>query len=222
MTSKLGLFVTIEGGEGCGKTTLINRMAKEIEARGLEVIKTREPGGTPLGEVMREWVLKKDPDINVGHRAELFLYLTARAQHVEELILPAIESGKVVLCDRFNDSSVAYQGYGRGIDPQEVRDVCLKATSGLEPGLTFFVDVDPKVGLDRSKSLAKEYASEGEGDRIEEEKISFHQRVRDGFRKIVAANPDRCHEIDGSVSLEEVFAAVWTKVEEKLEQLELL
>jgi len=222
MTNKPGLFVTLEGGEGCGESALMDRISKELESRGLEVVKTREPGGSALGELVREWVLKKDPTVTVGHRAELFLYLTSRAQHVEELIVPAVAAGKVVLCDRFNDSSVAYQGYGRGIDPAEVRDVCLKATSGVEPGLTFFIDVDPVTGLDRSKGLSKEYAAKGEGDRIEEEGISFHERVRHGFQEIVAQNPDRCHSIDGKVSLDEVFAQAWTLLEEKLHSLGLL
>lgn len=222
MTNKPGLFVTLEGGEGCGKSTLMDRIAKELESRGLEAVKTREPGGSALGELVREWVLKKDPSVTVGHRAELFLYLTSRAQHVEELVVPAVAAGKVVLCDRFNDSSVAYQGYGRGIDPEEVRDVCLKATSGVEPGLTLFIDVDPETGLDRSKSLSKEYAAQGEGDRIEEEGMAFHERVRHGFHEIVADNPDRCHLIDGTVSLDEVFAQAWTLLEEKLHSLGLL
>jgi len=222
MDGKSRLFITVEGGEGCGKTTLMDKLVEAIAAKGLSVMKTREPGGCALSEHVREWVLRPDLDFTIGNRAELFLFLAARAQQVEELIAPALDEGKVVICDRWNDSSVAYQGYGRGLDPKEVREVCLRATDGLEPTLTFFLDVEPNVGLVRSKGVAKEYAKEGQGDRVEEETEAFHERVRRGFMAIAAEEPDRLYTLDASQNQDAVFDEAWRIVDAKLRSMKML
>lgn len=198
-------FITFEGGEGAGKTTLINIFEDVLRSWGFDVVKTREPGGSLLGNEIRNWLLTRNENIKIGDRAELLMFLAARAQHIEELIAPAIAKGKVVLCDRFNDSTIAYQGVGRGLGLSFVRDLCLAVCGKTLPELTFFLDVDPQVGLQRTKRIAKEHSAVGEVDRIESEKIEFHQRVRKAFVGIAEAEPDRFITIDASRSLPEVI-----------------
>lgn len=171
-------FITFEGGEGAGKSTLLQRMARELEARGHQVVVTREPGGSALGEHIRRWLLNRDASFTVGMKAELLLFLAARAQHIEELILPALKAGKIVLCDRFNDSTVVYQGYARGLGAQDVQELCRVACGAVVPDLTFFLDVDVRLGLRRTQGAHKENAGAGEVDRIEAEGM----RLWEGFR----------------------------------------
>lgn len=194
-------FITFEGGEGAGKTTLINRLKELFEAQGFMVLVTREPGGTPLGEAIRELLLHRDKGLALGHRAELLLFLSARAQHVEERISPALKEGKVVLCDRFSDSSVAYQGYARKLGMKEVEALNLFATGGLIPDLTFFLDLDPHQGLARASKVRAL-------DHFEEEKLDFHKLVREGFLKQAEDNPKRMRIIDASSSQDQVFDQV--------------
>ncbi len=194
-----GFFLTFEGGEGAGKTTLINRVYGVLTAKGHSVIRTLEPGGTSLGKEIRNLLLhqKKSP---ICRQSELFLYLADRAQHVQELILPALEEGKIVLCDRFNDSTLAYQGMARSLNVDLLRGLCLAATDGLIPHLTLYLDLDPKVGLVRAKQ-------KNTYDRLEEENLSFHTKVREAFLSLAKDEPDRFHVIDASKDIESVYTA---------------
>lgn len=194
-------FISFEGGEGAGKTTLIKKLQNILEDQGYSVILTREPGGSLLGDALRDLVLHRDKKMKMGSKAELLLFLSARAQHVEEVIKPALESGKIVLCDRFYDSSVAYQGYARGLGPKEVEDLCLFATSGLVPDLTFYLDLDPQEGLKRA-------AGDRTPDLFEEQKIDFHTKVRAAFKEIAAGNQARIKVIDASKTPDNVLTQV--------------
>lgn len=209
-----GFFITIEGGEGSGKSTLLNQISETLTSRGLEVVKTREPGGTKLGETIRGWLLNPDVDHSIGSQAELLLFLAARAQHIEELIRPSLEAGKVVLCDRFNDSTIAYQGAARNLDTKYVQRLCHMVCGNIEPQLTLFLDVDPKVGLLRSQKLDKEHASSGQFDRIEAEKIEFHERVLEAFRALAKREPFRIYRIDANKTKEAVFKEAMRAIEE--------
>lgn len=200
-------FISIEGGEGAGKTTLINALEKVLHSWGLSVVKTREPGGSSLGDEIRNWLLNHNQDMKIGGLTELLMFLAARAQHIEEVIAPAIAAGKVVICDRFNDSTIAYQGVGRGLGQSFVRDLCLMVCGKIVPELTFFLDVDPHIGLQRTKLTSKENANAGEMDRIEAEKMEFHQRVRKAFADAAEAEPARLITIDASQSQEDVAKA---------------
>lgn len=198
-------FITFEGGEGAGKTTLIDKIEKELISNGYEVVKTREPGGSKLSEYIRQWLLNRDFNISVGKKAELLLFLAARAQHIEEQIKPALEDGKIVLCDRFNDSSVVYQGVARGLGVDLVQRLCELVCAELVPTLTLFLDVDPEVGLNRTKGIHKENAKAGEVDRIEGEKIEFHRLIQQGFRELAWQYPERIRTIDANQNPQAVF-----------------
>lgn len=189
MAVKPGTFITIEGGEGAGKTTLISHLHRELSSQGFSVITTREPGGCALADALRILLLTPPEGVSPSDRAELFLFLAARAQHIDEVIVPALEEGKIVICDRFNDSTVAYQGYARGFGPERVRALCLEASGGREPDLTLYLDIPPEIGLARTV---------GDLDRIEQEKIAFHHIIREGFQEITAQNPNRVHVLDAT------------------------
>jgi dTMP kinase len=190
------MFITFEGGEGAGKSTLARRVFEELK-RDKSVIFTREPGGTPFGEEIRNWLLHKKDDIKITARAELFLFLAARAQHIEEVIEPALRAGKIVLCDRFSDSTVAYQGEARGLGLDYVLECSDLACMHLRPDLTFFVDLEPKLGLER---VARRRARSGKADRIEEEEFSFHESVYKGFLALAQAFPERIVKLDGHMT----------------------
>ncbi len=195
-----GLFITFEGVEGCGKSTQLKELQAHLEAAGHTVVVTREPGGTPIAESIREILL--DPDNTaMGATAELLLYEAARAQHIHEKIAPALQAGQVVLCDRFADSTTAYQGAGRGIAPETLRDLHDIATGGIWPHVTILIDLDPRIGLKRARNRGRE-------DRLEREAIEFHQRVRDGFLRLAAEEPDRIHIVDGNAPIEAVSSAI--------------
>jgi dTMP kinase len=204
----LSRFISFEGGEGAGKTSLINSVEKALVARGIEVIRTREPGGTPLGESIRSWLLDRGMQVEIGAKAELLLFLAARTQHINDVIAPAIKAGKVVLCDRFNDSTIAYQGAGRRLGIPWVTQLCEMVCGGVVPDLTFYLDVDPEIGLVRARNTDKDTAQIGQVDRIEAEKLSFHQDVRQAFLNIAQKNPKRFHVVDAHQSQTEVFDAV--------------
>lgn len=199
------LFITCEGGEGSGKSTLIERLAHTLKKRGYDVVTTREPGGIPLGERIRQLLLRTNGNETIGSKAELLLFLAARAQHIDELIKPALDAGKIVLCDRFNDSTVAYQGYARGLGIEAVQRLCNFVCNGIEPDLTLFLDVDPTEGLQRSQRLDKDTSAAGQVDRIEGEQLEFHQRVRQGMRRLVAQFPERMRVIDAHQPQDTVF-----------------
>jgi dTMP kinase len=192
------LFVAFEGGEGVGKSTQIRLAAEWLRSVGREVLETREPGGTPLGAELRRLVL--DPDGQVSPRAEALLYAADRAQHVEQVIAPALAAGAVVLTDRYVDSTLAYQGAGRGLD--DARVVTEWATGGLTPQLTVLLDLDPELGLARAGARGVR------PDRLESADLAFHHAVRDGFRALAAAEPARYLVLDATGSPEAVAAAV--------------
>ncbi len=193
---KRSAFISFEGGEGAGKSTLIAEVFKKLTSDGFPVLQTREPGGTSLGEAVRHILLQSSKAIS--SYAELALFLASRAQHIEEVINPALKEGKIVLCDRFNDSSIAYQGTARGLGAQKVAEICAFFSQGLEPNLTLYLDIDPQVGLSRVlKSRNK--------DRIEEETLAFHQKIREGYHLLHRKNPQRFHLLDASKPAEDVF-----------------
>lgn len=191
-----GLLITFEGGEGAGKTTLIDSIFHHLQDLGKQVIKTREPGGTTLGEKIRELLLYyKGP---VSPYAELSLFLASRAQHIAELILPSLKEGKIVLCDRFNDSTIAYQGEARGLGMNEVAHVCQFISEGVTPHLTLYLDISPEIGLARVKKNRTT-------DRIETENLAFHAKIRNGFLAIHQKEPKRFRLIDATASPAFVF-----------------
>jgi len=191
-------FITFEGGEGVGKTTLIGSLCDHFEKMGIPYIATREPGGSSLGPVIRDLVLHTKAHINP--RSELLLYLADRAQHVEEVIKPALAEKKIVLCDRFTDSSLAYQGAGRDLTPNQIFSICQFGAQDLVPDLTFFLDLDPEVGLKRIDK--KIY------DRIEDAGVNFHKEVYKGFKELAQTHPNRIVTIDASLPANEVLAKV--------------
>ncbi len=201
---KTGLFFSFEGGEGVGKTTQIAKLAALFEARGHKVVLTREPGGTNIANRIRSLLL--DPKMDgLAPLAELFLYEASRAQHVQEVIRPALERGYVVICDRFADSSLVYQGAGRKLSAKLVKELNKIATGSLQPNITFVLDLNPQIGLAR-------VGARGVLDRMEKEKLSFHQRVRSGFRRLVRAEPKRCILIDASRSRDDIHEAIVAKL----------
>jgi dTMP kinase len=195
-----GLFLTFEGGEGTGKTTQIARLAKAFEAAGRRVVVTREPGGSQIANRIRSLLL--DPKMKgLVPLAELFLYEASRAQHVEDVILPALRAGSVVICDRFADSSVVYQGVARGLEGRLVRKLNLVATGGLRPDLTFVLDLDPRIGLAR-------VGARGVLDRMEKEALAFHRAVRKGYLALAKADRRRFRVIDSSRSRDDIHEKI--------------
>lgn len=203
-----GLFVTFEGGEGAGKTTLINRIYDTLTEKGYSVVKTLEPGGTPLGCDIRKLLLHQDRN-PISKRCELFLFLADRSHHVQEVILPALKEGKIVLCDRFNDSTFAYQGAARHLDIKLLHFLCTVATEGLTPDLTLYLDLDPKVGLERAKK-------HDIPDRLEKENLEFHTEVRTGFLSFAEEDPERFHVINAEEDIEGVYTKSMTEIESTL------
>ncbi|CRX39513.1 Thymidylate kinase [Estrella lausannensis] len=204
MGMKKGYFITLEGGEGSGKTTLVQGLKKWLESQGFEVVSTREPGGTALGEKIRE-ILLSSHKMRIGSLAELFLFLASRAQHLEEIVAPSIKRGAVVLCDRFNDSTVAYQGAARGLGVDQVRSLCSAACRENVPDCTLLLDIDPRVGLERSKATGKLEASPGAHDRIESEALNFHVTVREALLEEAKRDPMRIKVLDASLSKDKLL-----------------
>lgn len=210
-----GLFVTLEGGEGAGKSSVMRQLAERLRADGHEVVTTREPGGSQLGEAIRGLLLS-DHKIPVGDRAELLLFLAARVQHIEELILPALQQGQIVLCDRFNDSSVAYQGAGRTGNAEKARALCNMVCEDLVPDLTLLLDVDPVEGLARSRGIAKGDASAGDLDRIEQAGLQFHESVRQAFLHMARQEPNRFVVIPADRQLDQAVEECLSAVQDHL------
>ena len=205
-----GRFITLEGPEGAGKTVVARRLAEALTSRGLTVRLTREPGGTPLGERVRSLLLERSAgDLAIAPRADALLFNAARAQLVSEVIRPGIAAGEVILCARFADSTLAYQGYGAGLPLDELRSIAVVATGGLVPDLTLLLDVDPEVGL-RRKAPGARNRFESAFD------LAFHRRVRDGFLALARAEPQRWRVIDSSRHVDRVFDDVLAGVLEGL------
>jgi dTMP kinase len=202
----LGLFITFEGGEGCGKSTQSRLLLKKLEQQNVPVVLTHEPGGTALGNELRK-ALKRKRESSISPQAELFLLAASRVQLVAEVIRPALEEGKVVLCDRFTHSTMVYQGYGRGLDFTAIKMVNNMATGYLNPDLIIFLDISPEQGLARKQSLK---------DRFELEDLSFHRRVRAGYLKMAAAEPDRWLVIDASLPKRKIAKIIWDRVSQLL------
>jgi dTMP kinase len=213
----MSLFITFEGIEGCGKTTQLGLLAERLCRRGLDVLPTREPGGCPIADAIRNILLHPGNSAMVP-RAELLLYAAARAQHVDEVILPALRQGKVVLCDRFTDATLVYQGYGRGLDTSLIADLNTLATEGLFPQLTLLLDMPAEDGLKRALRRNMTITTEKE-DRFERESIDFHRRVREGYLKL-AGREKRFRVIDARGSRDKVAERVETAVDELLSQRE--
>jgi dTMP kinase len=203
-----GLFITFEGGDGSGKTTQIKLLATWLEAQGQTVVLTREPGGTDLGVELRNIVLHRKGFI--APRAEALLYAADRSHHIHSLVRPALERGEVVVQDRYLDSSVAYQGAGRVLDPEEVRELSLWATERLIPHLTVLLDVPASVAKARQAQTEREY------DRLEAEAEDFHTRVRESYLSLAAAEPERFLVVNGELPIEEIHQSIITKVSDLL------
>jgi dTMP kinase len=203
-----GLFITLEGGDGSGKTTQASLLEAWLGDQGRRVVRTREPGGTDLGLELRQIVLHRRG--HIAPRAEALLYAADRAHHVETLVRPALDRGEVVLQDRYVDSSVAYQGAGRVLGGDEVRELSVWATSGLTPDLTVLLDLDPQVGRSRLDAAEKSW------DRLESEAAAFHGRVRDAYLAIARAEPARFLVVDATLPVAEAAAAVRARVADLL------
>jgi dTMP kinase len=203
-SSRRGLFVTLEGGEGSGKSSQAQALRALLEARGFTVTVTREPAGCPLGQRVQE--LLSDASLEMDARSELFLFVAQRAQHAAEVIRPTLEHNDIVICDRFGDSSVAYQGYGRGLGPDDVRLANRMATQGLVPDLTVLLDVPVETGLGRK-------AGESAPDRIGQEGAEFHERVRRGYLAMAGEEPERFLVMDATLAPEEITRAIWRRLE---------
>ena len=210
-----GKLIVFEGVEGSGKTTQLQRCSKWLEASGLllrlgavgtrrQIVVTREPGGTALGIGLRKLLLEAGIHSTpqpIEDRAELLMYAADRAQHVEELLNPQLELGAIILCDRYTDSTVAYQGYGRGLDLKLIEQLNQIATGGLESDLTLWLDIEAEIGLKRARQR-------GSADRMEQADLAFHQRVQQGFAQLAASYPQRIVRIDGSQSEDVVHGAI--------------
>lgn len=204
-----GKFIVFEGVEGCGKTTQIQLCSQWLESLNISVVLTREPGGTELGKDLRRLLLEKSPNKPVGEVTELLLYAADRAQHIEEELKPNLATGKYILCDRYTDSTIAYQGYGRGLNMSIINQLNQISTGGLESDLTIWLDVDVEVGLSRKRGQATL-------DRIEQETIAFHRRVQQGYTELAGSYPSRIMRVDGTSSQDIVQKSIQEILQNRL------
>ena len=196
------MFITFEGGEGNGKSTQSRILYEKLKEAGIKCILTHEPGGTEVGELICK-ILKSDHSEPISAETELLLFNASRSQLIEQVIKPALEDDVIVICDRYTDSTLAYQGYARGLDIDTVKKANLVGSHGIVPDLTFFFDMDPKASFSRIKTKL---------DRIEKESLVFHEKVRKGFKAIVKAEPERFVTIDASKTIEEISGIIWNEV----------
>lgn len=206
----MGYFITFEGVEGCGKTTQIRMLAERLIALSFRTTLTREPGGCSIADKIRAILLDAD-NSNMSPLTELMLYAAARAQHVSEVIVPALNAGNVVLCDRFFDATLAYQSFGRGIDRGVIDILNRYACQGVAPDLTILIDCDPTVGLARAR-MRIEASSGPREERFELEEPEFHRRVREGYQQLATEEPHRFIVIEGNSAVEEIFKLIAVKV----------
>lgn len=203
---KKGVFITFEGGEGSGKTTQLALLGTYLREKGLSVLTTREPGGTPLGDQIRTLILNPSKtDTGIDVRTEFFLYLASRSQHVSKVIKPALDAGRIVLCDRFTDATLAYQGDGRGLPKKTIHEMAGFASYKLEPHLTFFLDIAPKKALSR-------LSGRNEINRLDEETLVFHQAVYQGYLKLARENPGRITVISGEGPVESISLKIQERI----------
>ncbi len=207
----MSLFITLEGPEGSGKTTQFRLLAEALLHHGTDAVITREPGGTAIGNAIRDLLLNRAYTGLVSSRAEALLFNAARAQLVDEVIRPALARGQVVLCDRYADSTLAYQGYGRQQDLDTLRELIAFATGGLQPDLTILLNIDPAEGLRRKRHQASE-----EWNRLDEETLHFHQRVHQGFLQLAQAEPERWWVVDAAQEISMVQQAIWQHVKQRI------
>ena len=204
------MFITLEGPEGSGKTTAVDAAVKALEQMGYEIVRTREPGGTPIAEQIRNVILDKD-NTKMDPRTEALLYAASRRQHLVEKVWPALKEGKIVICDRYLDSSLAYQGGARGLGIEEILNVNLFATENTWPDLTLLFDIKPEIGLQRIASNANR-----EVNRLDLEKIEFHNKVRETFLQLAERYPERYVVIDASLDRESVAKATLEAITSRL------
>jgi dTMP kinase len=211
--TKRGIFITFEGPEGSGKSTQLRMLAGKLREAGHEVVETQEPGGTPIGAQIRHVLLDAE-NRDLCPTAELLLMFASRAQNVDQLILPALAAGRVVLCDRFTDSTLAYQGAARGLGAEVVYELDRIACRGLVPDLTLLIDIDADTGLERARR--RNDRTQEADTRMEEQAVAFHRKVREAYRQIAAEDMGRVRLIDGARTREAVAADVWNAVESLL------
>ena len=201
------MFISFEGIEGCGKTTQVELLTKFLSDRGVHYVVTREPGGTRLGNLIRQMLL--DPaHTEMEPLTELFLYAADRAQHIAQVIRPALESHQWLICDRFADATTVYQGYGRDQDLVFIQQLNEMATQGIWPRLSLLLDCPVEIGLDRARQRVLQTSQEGREDRFEQQDLAFHQKVREGYLKIASQNPHRFRVLDGTLKREQLHQEI--------------
>ncbi len=210
---KKGIFITVDGPDGCGKSTNVTKLCGYLRKKGYKVLHTHEPGGTATAEKIRKILL--DPGNRISPVAELFLYEASRAQHMKEIILPALLKGSLVVCERFYDATTAYQGYGRGLDIGMISKLNDAATGGITPDLTIILDIDVRKALKKAIDVSKDY-KKGVADRLEGENIKFHQKVRRGFLKIAKSEPGRVKVVKVKDRVEDTQKEIRSEVEKIL------
>ncbi len=210
MSGQRGKFLTFEGIDGSGKTTQLEMLAERLRARNVSVTTAREPGGTPVGDAIRR-ILLDSATVRLTPLSEVLLYFASRAQNVAEVVEPALQAGQVVLCDRYVDASAAYQGCGRGLGPEVVRDLERIACRGLKPDLTFVLDIEPATGVSRAleRNRDRESSRKADESRFEREGMEFFNRVRSAYLEIAAREPERVVVLNGERSREAIHADVW-------------
>ena len=208
------MFITFEGIEGCGKTTQIKRLENRLTGEGIEFIRTFEPGGTKIGSIIRK-ILLDSHNKNLSPTAELMLYAADRAQHIEEVIKPALNKGRWVICDRFFDATVAYQGSARGLDMALIDTLNERVTQGIRPDMTFLLDCFVEMGLNRALKRNSELSQKGQ-DRFEMERLNFHSRVREGYLELARKNDDRFIVLNGMLDKDQVEKKIFQHLEKRL------
>jgi dTMP kinase len=208
----MSLFITLEGPEGSGKTSAITKVKEILEKEGHEIVMTREPGGTPISEQIREVILNKE-NTAMDYRTEALLYAASRRQHLVEKIWPSVKAGKIVICDRYLDSSLAYQGFARDLGIEDILKINMYATENTFPDLTLLFDLDPEIGLSRINADKNR-----EVNRLDLEKLSFHKKVREGYLSLAKLYPERFVIIDASKSKEEVVEQTLKAIKERLKK----